>query len=181
MQKNTNQNQSFNLLKAARPNIPMSEKIFAWISGTCKVLILFTLLIVIVTFSIRIFIDREVHDQREIIKKNTNLLKIYSNEERNIRFLQTNIQNYETLKKDTVTSSKYLDYFMTFKSNFVNYTLNLDEKQFTIGLKGTKDSINNLETSLKNSDLFQNVQVVSLETSNTDQLQNSNITGDIKK
>ncbi len=152
--------QIFNLLKPAKPIIPTWDKIYYWLSGTARILILFVEVIIIAGFAYRVIIDRQSNDLKDTINQSEKILNIYTQREQTIQTYQSQINEVNKVKASSNSFVNIINQlilqFPDTKTSSVTFST---DGNFNISAISTKDVATQFEQLLKNSKLTKNVTI----------------------
>lgn len=158
---------SFNLLRPARPKLPIWDKIYLWLSGTCRVIIIFVEISVILSLGYRFFIDRNANDLKNQITNELNVLDYDYPLETKLRKYQSTISLFNSLGEIAPVSVKTMPEIYTLTKGLGKFDFILSEKDFRISGTASKEQIDLVEKSLKSSATFKSVVVSSLVSSSS--------------
>lgn len=157
--------QGFNLLKKQPAPPTVWEKVYSWALGTARTIIIIVELIVVGAFVTRIIIDtqgsrldKEIEDQEHVIA---------GFEESMIRYrtIQSRTENYKSIWD---SSNQYYPIFEEvngmLNSSFADLRIIIDEDTVTLRGQGDISRISDLETKMKNSATFTNVETFEITT-----------------
>ncbi len=157
-----------NLLQERGAPATFWERLYDWMTNTCRIIVIVTEVLVLGAFGWRFWLDRRLNDLKEDIETNGEILKSLSSQEDEIYLLQRKINTYRGLWN---TSSNFhpivelLDNYMPsdVEELEVSVTNSRDGKGFTISGKVEREKISDLEDKLKDSDKFSDVTLSAIE------------------
>jgi hypothetical protein len=159
---------SINLLidRGAPPTI--WERAYDWVTGSARIVVIVTELIVLLAFGWRFYLDRSLNDLNERISKKGNALKSLSDDEDEIRIIQAKLNTYRELWTVSSTYAEVIseiNNFMPTGISEASISIQEDETTRKLSIRGSgpRDKIQELETSLKNSTTFTDVELKQLE------------------
>lgn len=159
----TKKKKTFNLLYVRGRQLDGWEKIYVWLSGTCRIIIIVTLLIIIVSFGFRFVNERELNDLKESSESLSFRLKSYEKRQKDITALQTEMSAYNKAWKPLSNYSKILDDLIALNpQGITNFNIGLTLTGISISGSGSRDAVSNAEIAYKNSPLLINVTLNSL-------------------
>lgn len=164
------QKRNFNLLKPLMPPSTAWDRIYEWLIGKARVVILVTELIVAVTFIAKVIADTSAKNKdREIDRLNQELTYYSSDLEPTFRRLQLKSDKYVQIWNN---ASEYTDVVNEILSYIPNesseISININKNIVSIFGYENLDDIKALETSLKESNHFSNTLVIDLSLNQTD-------------
>ncbi len=159
-------NISVNLL----PEDPFFETIIGrsmrWAVSVGRYIVIFTELLVILSFGTRFSLDRQITDLNEDIHQKSSIIESFGNLERDIRSVQGRIEEYQQLQQ-----RKNLAEVFPLLSSIIPQDVRLNEltiQPAVVSMKGTTQSQTSLTLLLNNVQLspnFSNVRVNKIEVS----------------
>ena len=157
----------FNLLRAQLTPEDRWDRVYAWVNGTARVIVVFVELVVIGCFAARIVVDKQARDLEKELESNHTRLQNLAQAESEIRTLQDKTNTYSALWQVSNYYSPFIDEIYGYDpSLFSSLTLSISNKGvLSISGTSTKTIIGDLETKMKNSESFSEVQVTSVRTS----------------
>ncbi len=161
--------QGFNLLKQ-QPAPPTTwEKIYIWILGTARVIIIIVELIVIGAFVTRVVVDTQ---GRRIEKDIENRERTISGFEESIvryRIIQTRTKNYKSIWENSSNKAPVMaELNSLLAADFADLRVSIEGDLLTIRGGGTIERISVLEKAVKESDSFMNVEAFEITTEEDD-------------
>lgn len=164
----TKKKKTFNLLYVRGRQLDGWEKIYVWLSGTCRIIIIVTLLIIIVSFGFRFAYERELNDLKESSETLSFRLKSYEKRQKDITTLQTEMAAYNKAWKPLSNYSKILDDLIALNPQGIsNFNIGLTLTGISVSGSGSRDAVSNAEIAYKNSPLLINVTLNSLSSKGT--------------
>ena len=155
---------SFNLLKPLEPPKTVWDKIYDWLLGRARIVILITEILIAIAFFAKVIQDTDAKNKENTIAQLTSELSFYSgNLEPRYRTLITKNDTYQNLWNNSTSYSYLISQVYSYISNSASkINIRIDEKEITIF--GTEDLkiLQNLEAQLKSSPLFSSVVIKNL-------------------
>lgn len=158
---------NFNLLRPARPKLAFVDKLYLWMSGTCRVIIIFIELSVIVSLGYRFYIDRNSNDLKSEVNSLVELLDYRLPEEKEILRHTEVINIYDTLKKLKPTKVSVIPEVYPYTKSLVRFDLILTETDLNLSGQAKIEDISSLENFLKSSTSYKDVTITSLTSSSS--------------
>lgn len=155
------QKKGFNLL---RPQIEPEgkwDKIYAWVNGTARIVVIFVELIVIVCFGVRVVVDRQARDLEKVLDKNKAQLDKVKDAEARIRQLQSDLQMYEGIWAQSSDYAPVVEEVYNYNpALFSAMSVSIDASEIKINGSASRDDIDSLEKVIKNSNMFYDQQLL---------------------
>lgn len=160
---------SINLLEERNAPLTFWERIYTWVTNTCRVIVIVVEAIVLVAFGLRFYYDRQLSDIEDEIEKEASILQNYQQQEQELRELQINLTAYSEIWDN---SSSYKDIITE-----INGIIPKDASELRIGFNDNKvtvsgiidrESISDLEGDMKNSQTFVNVTLTNITSEDSD-------------
>ncbi len=135
-----------------------------WALSTGRYIVIFTELIVILSFASRFTLDRMVTDLNSDIHQKESVIASYGDLEKNFRFVQKQIEDYQQFKQE----SNLVDIFPVLNDNvpdnvvFETLLIRPDSINFT-GSALSQDALNVLVNNLQLSPYFSQISVNKIE------------------
>lgn len=151
----------FNLLKPAEAPSTAWDKVYDWLLGKARIVVLITELIIAVTFVFKVIEDTAAKNKEKEIENLNGQLAIYAqNLEPEFRLIQTKSSNYLSLWANSSDYSPIIDEIFSYIVN-PSAELSVRVSRNNISVYGFDDlaTLQKLEESLKGSDSFQSVDV----------------------
>lgn len=160
-----NVKKSFNLLRPVEQPPSFWEKIYFWMSGTCRIIIIVVSLVVIIVFGFRFILDRQANDLKTSIKDLNDAISSYKDDEIAIRALQSKTNAYSSIWGISSNITKMMpEIIKLVPSKLANLGLGINEKGFSLNGIATRGEISSIENILKTTpDLYKDVAVTSLK------------------
>jgi len=168
------------------PKDPFFETVigrsFRWALSVGRYIVIFTELVVIISFATRFVLDRRVTDLNSDINQQQQVIRSYGDLEKNFRFVQQQITDYQQLKQDNNLVDIFPVLNDTVPQNVVLDSLTV--RSSSLSLTGTalsQDALNVLVNNLQLDAHFNNIRISKLESAGNRTLGiNFDITSDIK-
>ena len=155
--------QGFNLLKPQRTPATMWEKIYSWVLGTARIIVIIVEVIVVLSFGARVGVDTISSRLDKEVTKQQNTLGAFSESETRYRNIQSRTREYKNIWEHSSNYSTMLKELENYLgANFTNLTIGLSEDELTIRGEGDVTKISALEESMKSSPNLKNVEIYDL-------------------
>lgn len=144
------------------------ERLYDWVTNTCRMIVIITELLVLGAFGWRFWLDRKLNDLKEDIESKGEILKSLSAQEEEIRTLQAKMDVYKELWAQSSNYSSIIQEVNTYIPSetdelIVSIGETREGKVLSISGEINRDSIGNLENSLKDSLSFSDVVLSAIE------------------
>lgn len=153
---------NFNLLRPAQIKLSFIDKVYLWMSGTCRLLIIFIELSVIGSLGYRFVIDRSANDLKSEVAGKVEYLEQFSSKESLIRNYDAKINLYDNVRSLSPIKVKIIPQLYGITNKLSRFDLVLTSTDLTISGQGERTVIEELENALKTSENFKDVTVTSL-------------------
>ena len=155
---------NFNLLKPLKPPSTSWDKIYDWLIGKARVVILCVELIVAVTFMFKVIVDTTAKNKDTEIEKLNEELAFYSIDlEPKFRKLQDKSDAYIRVWNGSNSYTGVIQELISYVDNEDSQvSINVKDSVLVISGYENLDSLKSLESSIKNSPNFNNVTVSNL-------------------
>lgn len=154
---------SFNLLFAQNRQLDGWDKLYVWLSGTCRIIIILTLLFILFSFGYRFFLERSLNDLKDNLDTVSFRLKSYETRQTEIARVQSEIITYNESWKQFSNLSSNIDALLTIiPKDITDMNFSTSLVGITITGTGPRSKISQIENNFKNSSLFINVVLSSL-------------------
>jgi len=155
------QKRNFNLLKPLQPPRTTWDRIYEWLIGKARVVILVTELIVATTFIFKVIVDTTAKNKDREIERNEKELSFYGSElEPKFRRLQLKSDKYSQIWNG---ASEYTgaitEVFSYISSESSNISVNIVSGNLNILGSDDLDEVRNIESAMKSSKNFTNVTI----------------------
>ncbi len=154
----------FNLLREQKEPPTLWEKIYAWTLGTARIIVIIVELIVVGAFVTRIIIDTKAKKIDKEVKLRQATLDGLSESEFRYREIQDKLSLYTDVWQN---SSNYTDVVKILENNLiVNFSdlqVSIDKGKLVIRGEGDINRISDLETAIKSSEMFTNVETFEVD------------------
>ncbi|MBN1331560.1 hypothetical protein JW978_01585 [Candidatus Dojkabacteria bacterium] len=155
--------QGFNLLKKQKIPPTLWEKIYTWVLGTARVLVIMVEIVVVISFGIRVAVDTISSRLDKEVEKQQNTLGAFSESETRYRTIQSRTSEYKNIYEKSSNYSAMLSELENYLgANFTGLSIYITEDELTIRGEGDVSRISSLEESLKASNYLRNVEVYDL-------------------
>jgi len=146
------------------------ERLYEWVTNTCRIIVIVTELLVLGAFGWRFWLDRKLNDLKRGIESKGEVLKGLSEQEQEIRALQAKMSSYRQLLEG---SSDYTSVIREINgyipSGVEDLTVAVGKRdvdnipRLTISGQLDREKISDLENSLKDSTNLSDVALSSIE------------------
>ena len=166
----------FNLLKTQAEPPSVWTKVYDWVIGTARIVIIVIEVIVLVAFVIRIFIDLQGKELDKKIEQGEAILNVLKTNEADFRLIQSKTSTYSTIWNSTPDYSEMIatiNASLPINVSITNLTISINKDTLTItGVADKKKEadIVDLETNLKNNLPYLTNSVLDRLQDTTDQL-----------
>lgn len=164
MSKKRSEKRVFNLLKPVEAPQTAWDKVYEWLIGKARVVILVTELVIAVAFIFKVIEDTNAKNKEKQIEKLNAELGFYGKElEPIFRITQRKVADYVTLWNDATDYTEALQEVYSYISNpSSDITIRIDEGSVSVFGYENLAALEELESSLKGSATFSSVQVQQL-------------------
>jgi Tfp pilus assembly protein PilN len=157
--------QGFNFLKPQVEPPSVWTKVYDWIVGTARVILILVEICVIVALGIRVVLDIQGKQLDSQINNLDGLMLARQNEETKYRDLQDRIASYETIWQISRSATPILDEInKNLPPSARNITITLEGYDIRINGEALNDEIDIMEMILKESPLFSQTKLSRLST-----------------
>lgn len=161
-------NKGFNLLKKQKEPPTTWDRMYGWITGTARVVVIIVEILIIAAFVVRIVLDTQGNNIDKDIEKRNGAIGAMQEEEARFRNIHSRISSYNELWTSASSYAETLNELEGFLGNdFEDTSINIDGDSLTINGQGNVDKISNLEEAMKNSQKLKNVSVSNINTDET--------------
>jgi len=158
--------QGFNLLRKQKTPPTAWEKIYSWVLGTARVIVIIVELVVVGSFVIRVIVDTQAKRLDKELESRDKTISSFAKSENRFREIQLKSDNYKGL---WISSSTYSDMLKELdnqlSANFSNLTINASSEILTVRGAGDVSRISSFEDAIKQSTYFSNVETFEIDTS----------------
>ncbi len=183
MAKKNQEKIGFNLLISQIEPPTLWTKIYDWMVGSARIVMISIELVVIVAFGLRVFLDVESKNLDEEIANKENILRAFQSSEVRFRKIQDHVNAYaKSWEEANVHSSIYAEVNTYLPQNPVEMSVQIDTTTVVVSGTATGNEIAFLENAFKNSSTFRDAQLVKLDIEGTsgDSLGNFTIAATIR-
>jgi len=144
-------------------------KILKWALSIGRYIVIFTELIVILSFVTRFSLDRQLTDLNDAIAQKKTVIESYGDLEQSVRQIQTILEEYQIVKQQVNITEIFpeLTNIIPRDTELNELVLRQDQVSFS-GRTITQGSLNTLINNIQLSDRFSNVSVDKIESNSTD-------------
>ena len=151
-----------NLLQERTAPPTFWERVYEWVTNTARLIVIFVEILVLVAFGWRFWLDRQLNDINEEIERKGEILKNLSEQESEIRLLQTKINTFDELWNQSSNLSPVFvevnSYIPTGVENLnVSFQSSKNDKSISVSGETEREKVDELENKLKDSNSFSNV------------------------
>jgi capsular polysaccharide biosynthesis protein len=162
------QKRNINLLQQRGAPPTFWEKLYDWMTNTCRIIVIITELLVLGAFGWRFWLDRSLTNLNNDIEQKGEALKNLAGQEDEIRLLQTKMDTYKqtwNVSSNLTPIFKEIRGYTSSDMEELSIRISRDKEVKTINVSGktNRDDISDIENSLKDSENFTNVTLSSLE------------------
>ena len=144
-------------------------RILKWALSAGRYIVIFTELVVIVSFATRFTLDRQVTDLNESISGKENIINSYGALEKNVRIAQAKIASYTQVKQDNTIVETFADISAITPEGIILDKLVINKDTvIASGNALSQSAFNLLINNLQISPNFQNVSVDTVESNDDD-------------
>lgn len=151
----------FNLLSPYQSPPTTWDKIYDWLLGRARIVMLIAEFAVVISFVLKVAVDTEAKNLNEEIETNNFELQQYAATiEPQIRLIQLRAQGYKNLWENSSAYSAILNEIYSYFPNLsANIVVRITGSEVTITGDGNLIDFSRVETQMKNSDTFSEVVV----------------------
>jgi len=153
----------FNLLKAQMEPVTVWTKLYDWIVGTARIVVIVVEIIVVVAFGIRLIIDIQGKMLDEQIENKENTLSYYVEAERRYKVIQDKTSAF---KMSWVNSTLHNETFFALNEILPetpsDISMSISEEAISVSGEATVAEIGDLETDFKESDVFKDTELANI-------------------
>jgi hypothetical protein len=153
----------FNLLREQLANEDKWDKIYEWITSTAKVLVIFTELIIVCVFVVRVVVDRRARELTKLLETNHTQLEALATTEGQIRQVQANMVDYTAIWNNSSSFMSVVEEIYSYDRALSNTLMIRLSDQGKIEISGVakRDDVENLEMLMKSSPTYSYVELIS--------------------
>ena len=150
----------FNLLKAQAEPPSVWTKVYDWVVGTARIVIIVIEMVVLVAFGIRIYIDMQSKELDKKIVQNEAIMGVMRESETTFRKIQNKTSTYRSIwigSPDYALLIANINKLLPLSTSIRDFAINIDSQSITISgsaPKAKEEDIKNLESALKNDTEF---------------------------
>ena len=157
-----------NLLQQRRAPPTFWERLYDWVTNTCRIVVIITEILVLGAFGWRFWLDRRLTDLETAIEGKGEILKSLSDQEEEIRTLQAKLTSYKELWTQSSNFTPIIQELNTYipqETEDLEVSVRETEEGRTLVVSGKvdRDKISDLENSLKDSLSFSDVALSAIE------------------
>jgi hypothetical protein len=159
---------NINLLQKRGAPPTVWERMYDWVTNTCRIIVIVTELFVLIAFGWRFWLDRTLNDLKGEIETNGDILKNLSDQEDNIRLLQDKLTAYSDIWSKSSNISpvlKEVNGYIPSGINQLSVGIQTGKEGKTLAVQGetSRDQVSKLENALKDSKSFTDVSLATIE------------------
>lgn len=161
--------QGFNFLKPQVEAPSPWSRIYDWVVGTARAILILFEIAVIVALGVRIVVDVQSKSIDQQITSLEDIMNQRATEEQKYRILQTKAKAYARIWTTGQIYSEIYDIINSYiPLSAVKFDVNFEGSNVRIGGKATNEDIRNMENGLKQSPLFRDTKLTMLEVASDD-------------
>lgn len=144
-------------------------QVLKWALSIGRYIVIFTELVVILSFVTRFSLDRQVTDLNDAISQKKTVIQSYGDLEESVRQIQTVLEEYQIVKQQVNITEVFpeLTNIIPRDTELNELVLRPDQISFS-GRTITQSSLNTIINNIQLSDRFSNVSVDKIESNSTD-------------
>lgn len=159
-------NSGFNLLKPQLEPPTVWTKIYDWIVGTARLIVIVVEIIVVVAFGIRLILDIQGNKLSEDIENSEATLRAFQSSEARYKQTQNKTRAFNiSWVEAPVFTDIYVEVNSYIPDDAIELNVQITSSVITISGKASINEIGDMETSFKNSPTFIDSELVQLESS----------------
>lgn len=164
----------FNLLKPIKPPMSVWDKIYLWILGRARIVVIVAELLVVVAFFSKVVVDTVAKNKTEQVKSLQTEVSFYSEgKEAEFRKVIAKDQNYSLLWSKSSKMTSVLDEILSYIPNPASeVTINIEKDKVSILGKIDLQSLEQIEQLIENSPTFETAYIDTLSIESQDARQN---------
>ncbi len=154
----------FNLLKTQPTPPTVWEKFYAWVLGTARTVIIVVQIVVIGAFVTRIIVDTQAKRLEKDIERKEMIISGFKESEKRYRIIQDRTTHFSEIWKDASNYYPVVEEIDSLLfSNFADLRIGIEGDIVTLRGQGNIQNISDLETKLKASSSFYNVEAFEIQ------------------
>ncbi len=131
-----------------------------WALSVGRYVVIFTELVVILSFVARFTLDRQITDLNESINQKRTIIQSYGNIERDVRVYQTKIEQYQQVQQQVNIADVFATISRITPNGVSLQQLRIEQDEVTFsGISQSQDTLNTLLSNLTLSNTFSQVDV----------------------
>ncbi len=139
-------------------------RVLRWAVSVGRYIVMFTELIVIISFATRFSLDRQLTDLNDSINQKSNLIQSYGDLEQNIKSAQNKLDQYQQLEQQKNLADVFPALSAIIPSDVILQTLSIKTNQISLtGTTQSQTSLNLLVNNIQLSTAFRNVSIDRIE------------------
>ena len=159
---------NINLLQKRGAPPTVWERMYDWVTNTCRIIVIVTELFVLIAFGWRFWLDRTLNDLKGEIETNGDILKNLSDQEDSIRLLQDKLTAYSDIwsKSSNITPVlKEVNRYIPSGINQLSVGIQITKDGELLSVQGetSRDQVSKLENAIKDSKSFTDVSLATIE------------------
>jgi hypothetical protein len=150
----------FNLLKSQAEPPSVWSKLYEWVLGSARIIIILVEIVVLIAFGFKVWVDIQGKELDKSIERSEAIVNAMATSEKEYRLVQAKTSSYKTIWDASIDYSKLLENInsiLPITSSIKDITVSFDKEQISIsGIspKSKESEIKNLENDLKNNSPF---------------------------
>lgn len=161
--------QGFNFLKPQVEPPSVWTKVYDWVIGTARVILIIAIIAVLGAMVVRIILDVQGNQLDEQVRNLESLMAVRTQEETKYRNLQSRINSYDSVWTNSNLNAPIIDKVIAIlPKSATELTITLNEKSLIISGKASNSDIDVMEKALKIDPAFTQAKLSRLETATED-------------
>ena len=147
----------FNLLKSQAEPPSVWSKLYEWVLGSARIIIILVEIVVLVAFGFKVWVDIQGKDLDKSIERSEAIVNAMATSEKEFRLVQAKTTSYKLIWDASIDYSKVLaniNSLLPITTSIKDITVSFDKDQISIsGIspKSKESEIKNLENDLKSN------------------------------
>lgn len=147
----------------------MWTKVYDWVIGTARVILIIAIIAVLGAMVVRIILDVQGNQLDEQVRNLESLMAVRTQEETKYRNLQSRINSYDSVWTNSNLNAPIIDKVIAIlPKSATELTITLNEKSLIISGKASNSDIDVMEKALKIDPAFTQAKLSRLETATED-------------
>ncbi|MBU0976252.1 MAG: PilN domain-containing protein [Patescibacteria group bacterium] len=162
------QKKSVNLLQKRGAPPTFWERLYEWMTNTCRIIVVLTEVLVLGAFGWRFWLDRTINDLNDDIERKGEVLKSLSEQEQEIRLIQTKVDTYRTIWNASSNFSPIFEELNRYIPDgvdelVVSISSSREFQSMSVSGEVEREKIDKLENNLKDSNTFTDVVLSTIQ------------------